>query len=204
MRLFTALWLPEDAGHDLDRELRRVRAKQAGALEEATGRLRGFRFIPADRWHLTLCFHGDNADPDWLADRLSRRVGRLIRTNPGFGPPRLRLASAGTFGSVLWIGLQVATEHDDAALRGLVRAAGADPHDYVGHLTVARWGRGRATRGLSALFDEYQGPWWTAAEITLVRSDLGRSGPVYETVHRVPLTSGTEPDDGVETPDSSV
>ena len=179
MRLFTALWPSGAAIRHLASD---VDAIALDRLAEATEGLHKFRFIPPARWHLTLCFHGDDADPDELGDRLERRVARLGLEQA----PSTRLASAGTFRGVLWIG---AEDADHSAMCALVRAAGGDPHDYRGHLTVARWARGRP-RGalLPGLFDGYAGPWWSAAEVCLVSSDQGEGGPVYRTVRSVPVT----------------
>ena len=93
MRLFTALWPSEEAARHLAEAVDRVRSTPE--LAEATGGTRGFRFVPPQRWHLTLCFHGDDADQQWLSDRLDRRLTRLGRQDAEFGPPRLRLASGG-------------------------------------------------------------------------------------------------------------
>ncbi|GAA4829660.1 RNA 2',3'-cyclic phosphodiesterase [Saccharopolyspora rosea] len=186
MRLFTALWPSEAAVRHLSRAVDRLPADR---LDEAVAGLRKFRFVEPRRWHLTLCFHGDDADPDALADRLDRRVARLLRDGPA--APRLRLADAGVFRGVLWIGVRPETGEDDAALRALVGAAGGDPRGYRAHLTVARWVGGRPHRDLPALFDGYAGPWWQVGELALVRSDLGRSGPEYRTVHRAAVTRET-------------
>ncbi|GAA2782664.1 2'-5' RNA ligase family protein [Saccharopolyspora taberi] len=178
MRLFTALWPSGAAIRHLSSA---VDAVAPDRLTEAAEGLRKFRFVPSSRWHLTLCFHGDDADPDEVGDRLERRIARL----PQAEPPRTRLRSAGTFRGVLWIGTE---ETDLPAMRALVRAAGGDPHDYRGHMTIARWARGRP-RGtlLPELFGDYTGPWWSTAEVCLVSSEQGEGGPVYRTVRRVAL-----------------
>ena len=186
MRLFTALWPSEEAARHLAEAVDRVRSTPE--LAEATGGTRGFRFVPPQRWHLTLCFHGDDADQQWLSDRLDRRLTRLGRQDAEFGPPRLRLAGVGTFRGVLWVGVEPAEERDSAVLRALVRAAGANPHGYRGHVTVARWSAGRPDRvALSDLFSGYAGPWWDAAEVGLVASVHESGQPVYRTVHSVPV-----------------
>ncbi len=182
MRLFTALWPSEVAVDHLAAEIAELSERQVAELSRG---LRQFRFIPADRWHLTLCFHGDAADPDEIAERLDGEAAELVKAE--VAPPRLRLAGAGAFRSVLWIGVEPATNADAAVLGELVRIAGGDPEGYRGHLTVARWSNGKPGRALTGFFEGYAGPQWDVPEITLVRSDPGESGPEYSVLHRVPV-----------------
>ncbi|GAA4619236.1 RNA 2',3'-cyclic phosphodiesterase [Saccharopolyspora hordei] len=184
VRLFTAVWPSEEAVRHLSAAVDRL--DPDGVARAAAG-LRKFRFSPAERWHLTLCFHGDDADPEHVTERLERRVARLRATDPA--PPRLRLAGSGAFRSVLWVGVEAATPEDDRVLRAMVHAAGGDPHGYRAHLTVARWVAGRADRErLGELLADYSGPWWHARELAVVRSDLGEGGPTYRAVHHVGVT----------------
>ncbi|MBB5155655.1 2'-5' RNA ligase family protein [Saccharopolyspora phatthalungensis] len=184
MRLFTALWPAEEAVRHLASAVDRL---DPGRVAEATAGLRKFRFTPARRWHLTLCFHGDDADQQRVTDRLDRRVARLRETDPV--PPRLRLAGAGIFRGVLWVGVEPETDSDEAALRALVRAAGGDPRGYAAHLTIARWAAGRGDRELlPGLFAGYAGPWWRPRELAVVASDLQEGARGYRTVHRAAVT----------------
>jgi 2'-5' RNA ligase len=177
VRLFTALWLPPEAvGHLAD--------TLAGISEVAAVTMPSFRWMPAKQWHLTLCFHGDDADVDKLAGRLRRRAR-------GRRAPLLRLASAGTFGGVLWVGVEPAGDDDRVALRALVKAAGRHPVGFRAHLTVARWSRGRPDRTtLTAPLADYCGPWWRPEDVVLVRSEQLPAGPRYTPMERVPLVLG--------------
>jgi 2'-5' RNA ligase len=187
MRLFTALWPSAEAVEHLSTAVERVRA--AGRFDEAASGVRGFRVIPPERWHLTLCFHGDAADQDHLAERLDRRLRRRSRQDGA--APALHLTGAGVFRGVLWLGVEPGSAADDSALRELVRVAGADPLSYRAHMTVARWSRGRSSQALPALFADYVGPWWTADEIALVASEPADGGPRYRTVHRAAVAHGS-------------
>ncbi|MDI2028415.1 RNA 2',3'-cyclic phosphodiesterase [Saccharopolyspora sp. TS4A08] len=181
MRLFTALQPSEEAVRHLAGTIADLDPVR---VSEVTAGLRGFRFTAAERWHLTLRFHGDDADPQEVADRLDRRLARVAT-----GPLSLRLSGAGAFRGVLWAGVEPATDGDRRALRALVGAAGGDPTRFRAHLTVARWSAGRADRrSLAGLLAGYRGPWWTAGELAVMRSDLGGSAPVHRVVHRAPLT----------------
>lgn len=162
MRLFTALWPPAPVG-----------AALRGALVPPEGRWRPVR--PESR-HVTLCFHGDD-DP-------VRRAGALDAALAGAPAPRLRIAGTGTFPGVLWAGVEPAD-----ALVDLASRAGADPAVFRAHLTLGRRSRSADRAAPAVSVDLAPGPpWWTPTEALLVRSDPGPvTGPVYRTVHRVPL-----------------
>ena len=186
MRLFTAVWPPDEAV-----------AALAGALAPPPWHPAGhWRPVPPVTWHLTLCFHGDD-DPD-------RRAGALDVAFAGVTAPRLRFAGLGTFPGVVWAGVdQHPDQHPDQQLdrhnagtdqqaagpvgdlRDLAARAGADPSSFRAHLTLARRARGDRRRPVlvsgAALG---AGPWWRPAEVLLVRSD---PGPRYTPIHRVVL-----------------
>jgi 2'-5' RNA ligase len=184
MSLFTALWPPEEAIRDLAAAVDRLRSARPKLEADVAAGLRGFRFVSPRRWHVTLCFHGDDADEQRLGTRLDQRIPGLSRDQA----PRLRLAGAGTFRGVLWVGVEAREEADATSLHALVRAAGGDPRSFHGHLTVVRWGAGEPNRTeLRRLFEQYQGPWWSPEEVALVRSDRESGVAVYRTVHRVSL-----------------
>jgi RNA 2',3'-cyclic 3'-phosphodiesterase len=170
VRLFTALWLPDDA---------------AGALREVVdpdAPPPGWRAVDPASWHVTLAFHGE-ADPGVHA----RRLDGAVRGAP---PPRLRLEGAGAFDGVRWAGVRA---EPGERLAELVGAVGGDPGRFVGHVTVLRR---RARPGRDADPDpptawaDHRGPWWAPPEVLLVSSEPGRAGARYRVVHRVPLASG--------------
>lgn len=159
MRLFTALYPPDDAVAHL-----------AAALPQRWPD--GVRVVPPARWHVTLRFHGDDAEPVTCAAQLAC-VGALPA-------PRLRLAGSGAFGGALWVGVE-------GTVATLAAAAGADPDAFRPHLTVARWRRGRAP---AALLAAYRGPEWTAREVLLVASEPAQGGSRHTVLERIPVVGG--------------
>ncbi|MBV8931233.1 MAG: RNA 2',3'-cyclic phosphodiesterase [Kutzneria sp.] len=151
-RLFTALFPTDEA-----------RSHQAGKL----ARVGGHEWSPCDTWHITLCFHGDDDDPATRLAWLRERAAELR-------PIRLRLASAGAFPGVLWIGVE-----SDSALTEAAEAVRGHTDDHVErhgfkpHLTVAR--SRREPLDATPLMD-YKGPWWTSRELVLVRSERTQDG----------------------------
>lgn len=175
-RLFTCFHAP---AAEEDRLATRV-AAVAPAAEALVGDL---RWTPRANWHVTLCFHGE--------DEVASRWASIAPKLAGLPAPTLRLAGAGTFGGVLWIGVRAAGPRDATALADLADAAGADRAEYTAHLTVARW-RSRSridTRSLSGLFADYTGAWFVPGEVALMRSEPGPRGPSYHVERRSMLTA---------------
>ena len=134
-----------------------------------------------ERWHLTLAFLGELAQPLELEDELRE----VCAAAPALS---LQLAGSGTFGrnGPVWVGVR-GDVPDLAALAGDVaqacRARGIDVErrPYRPHLTVGRRGR-PSPRALAS----YEGPTWSASEVELVISRLGPTVQ-HEVVGRYPL-----------------
>jgi 2'-5' RNA ligase len=146
-------------------------------LAAALAAIDGPQWIDRDKWHITLCFHGDGDDPAARAAWLRERAA-------GLRPIRLRLASAGAFGDVLWIGV----ESDDALAASAAAVRGhapghAERHGFTPHLTVAR---SRKSLDVIPLLG-YKGPWWTSSELVLFRSERTPEGYRYSALDAVVL-----------------
>ena len=166
-RLFVAMVPPRAAVAALERDVAAVQSEP-------------WRWVPPERWHVTLEFVGE-ADADEVARRWARRAGDAV-------PMRLHLAGAGAFpvarrGRVLWAGLAgdiVAWQHlaDD---------------DQQPHLTVARSKQPVDMTTTVIALANHEGPSWTATEAVLFDSQPGRAadgGPLYTVVERFPLSRG--------------
>lgn len=171
-RLFSAIELPDE-----------VRAELAGRLAEVRDRAPDLRWAPPERWHITLGFYGDHDDAD-------RRIAWFREQAATQRASRVRLSGGGRFPGVLWVGVHTT----DPALRALATALVDPPDqaDFVPHVTVARWRRGRGgsarAGAAAAALDGYRGRWWPTNEVVLFRSDLTPEGPVYTPVDRVVLS----------------
>lgn len=165
----------------------------AAALEEveavvALQRERGpdLRWVPRERWHVTLSFLGEVGE-----EHLERLRPRLHGSASACPPLQLSFAGAGAFpraarGRVLWIGM-------DGDLTELTRLAGSvaeaarasgirqEKREFSGHLTVARSRQAGDLRSLVQALSGCAGSPWTADRIHLVRSHLGPN-PRYETL----------------------
>ena len=136
------------------------------------------RWVPPERWHLTLAFYGEvpDDDVDRVVDRTARRLGDGVEMG-------LALTGAGRFGGrAVWLGVT----GDVAALRSLAGAVDPGGRRYRPHLTVARVRDGTGTSAVVAALSGYAGPTWTAGAVHLVRSRLGPA-PAYDDVATWPL-----------------
>jgi 2'-5' RNA ligase len=218
VRLFAALLLPSRVIEWLAGPVDAARAA-AAAGESSDGP--HMRWVSRDQWHVTVTFFGEVDDV--RLDDLQARLARAASRAPVLD---LSLARPGRFGSarrtrVLWLGLH----GDTAALRALAascRAAGrrsglttdglAADARYRPHITLARvtppGDVSAVTAALDAAMDtapaagpadtpEFIGPpSWRAAELVLMRSDLGagQQGRARHTVlSRFPLGPSTVP-----------
>ena len=172
-RLFVSVVPPEEVRADLDRALSPLR----GVPGEP-------RWIPPERWHVTLLFLG--TVPEERVPDLRDAVGKAAAPT---SPLTLRLAGGGRFGAgrrpqVFWAGL----EGDVGPLADLVDRLRAGSQElglpvedrpFRAHLTVGRW---RPRRPVDAALPDrlggYRGPDWQVTEVALFASHLGR----YETV----------------------
>jgi RNA 2',3'-cyclic 3'-phosphodiesterase len=134
----------------------------------------GVRWIPAERWHLTLAFYGEV--PDARVDRLVRRLGRSVA---GTADLSLGLSGSGFFRRrAVWLGVV----GDIAPLKALAAAvAREDERPYRPHLTVARLRGDTDGKPAAAALSAYAGPAWTAGSVHLVRSHLGPK-PTYDDI----------------------
>ena len=131
---------------------------------------------PSDpaRWHISLAFLGDDADPAVVHEHLSSALA---------GRPALdlHLAGVGSFGrGQRWIGVggDLPALHALAATVAGATGVGSD-RPYRPHLTVGR----RVPQDRLA---GYRGPGWRATEVELVRSDL-HPRVLHTVLERYPL-----------------
>jgi 2'-5' RNA ligase len=175
----------------------------AGAVDRIASTTPDLRWVPPQRWHVTLAFLGE-VDPDRVP-RLSAQLDAVAAVHPPLAG--LRLEGAGTFRGVVWLGVthpaaelrsesatgwHISTEVGlDGLARGVQRSMrgvhiAVERHPWRAHLTVARWRPSRerdeaASRGAQALAD-YSGPAFDVHDIRLVHSITGPS-PRYEDLH---------------------
>jgi 2'-5' RNA ligase len=171
-------------------------AEALGDLDRAVAPLRDAegapRWIPPERWHVTLLFLG--TVPEDVVTPLCDAAGPAAAATPSM---TLRIAGGGRFGSVrrpqvAWAGLagDVAPLADLAGrLAAVARFLRLPVEDrpFRAHLTLGRW-RPRAPAD-GALVDRlagYRGPEWPVPELQLLRSHLGPA-PRYERVAGWPL-----------------
>ena len=175
-RLFVAVW-PDDT----------ARGPLAEAVDSAHRSAPEVRWQPPERWHITLAYLGP-ADPA----RASARIAGALARADGGSPEPVRLSGAGTFGPVLWVGV----EHGAwlaLLARQLQSALHVPDRRFRAHVTVGRV-RGNdgpaLARAAVPLLADHHGPAWTPRTITLVESRTGPS-PEYRILEEWPLVPPT-------------
>ncbi len=126
---------------------------------------------PRHHWHITVAYYGAD-DPDTRLPWLVGRVGE-------HAAPRLRLAGAGVFPGVSWVGVD-----GDLAALNAAAVAEKESRPYLPHVTIGRQPRPGAWRPDLA---DYLGPEWTAPELVLYSSERRR----YTRVGGVRLSGGS-------------
>ena len=197
MRLFVGITpaaeaLAQAAPDGLDR---RVGQAAPDGLDRRVGQAAAhMRWVSPERWHVTLAFLGE-VDPDRIPD-LAGRLDEVAATHPPL--EGMRLAGAGTFRGVLWLGIEPTERHSPAdrlarAVQREMRAIGipVERRPWRAHLTIARWRpspeRDAAAESAAGNLAGYVGPDFAVHEMRLVHSVTGPT-PRHETVHVCPLT----------------
>lgn len=184
LRLFFALWPPEQ-----------VRRRLWRSLEPVRHAVRGVRWVPPERYHLTLRFMGD-VSPELVEGLVA--AGQSLEAEQPF---RATLGDVGTFPRrggprVYWVAVKAQPLRRlrrllDAAL--LARGFPARGRRFQPHLTVGR-ARRRGTapplqRGRAVLPSSGDGSLaFDVRAVDLVQSELFPTGPRYANIHRVVLS----------------
>ena len=166
MRLFVAVWPPEDVVSEL---MSLPRKDQ-----------RGVRFMPPENWHLTLRFLGES-DPGVVSAALDgvRLPPATVRLGPGvdvLADRALVLPAAGL-------------DELAAAVTAGTASIGQPPRKrFVGHLTLARL---KAHAQMPKALGAYAPSTFEVEEVALVRSRLTPEGARYDTLETWPVGRGT-------------
>ncbi|MBO9556651.1 RNA 2',3'-cyclic phosphodiesterase [Cellulomonas sp.] len=214
MRLFAAVWPPDDVLDHLDLALASVRGGPSGASPV-------IRWSARETWHLTTAFYGDL--PDGAVPALRGDLAAAVRE---IDPYPLALRGAGVFSHrTMWVGVSGDVDAQRALTAACVDAGvAAGAHTDVrardrAHLTVGRIRPGsrpprrRSSRpgrggpegpglpgaavddedvatGVARALGVYEGPSWLVQDVVLVESRPGAGrggGPLYTVVERLPL-----------------
>ena len=162
MRLFVALAPPSEVLAHADRAVAPVRERWPDV-----------RWVPSERWHLTLAFYGEVPD-----EKVAGTERMIVRRLAGHASLELRLRGAGQFSRrAVWLGV----DGEVLALRRLARAVTFERRPYRPHLTVGRLRAGSDATGAVESLSGYEGPAWVSTTVHLVRSRLGPR-PSYDDV----------------------
>ncbi len=175
MRVFTAIFPPDEAVDDL--------ARVVEPVQRSTPELRWT--VPA-LWHLTLAFFGNITQPDSVL--LNRAVEGF---SEGRSALRVRLAGAGAFpepaaARTLWAGVDCPDDALGDLSRDLIASVQhfgwmLDRRSFRPHLTLAQTKEPRQLICPVEQLSGYRGPFWSVPSLAVVWSRQSEDGdPYYE------------------------
>jgi 2'-5' RNA ligase len=160
-RLFVAVW-PTD---EVVEALTALRRKDQ----------RGVRFVPPEKWHITLQFLGE-AEPDAAIAALDGAV--LPRSTARLGPGVDALSSRSLIVPVAGVDQLAAVVRDHTEHVGQ-----HEPRRFVGHLTLARL---KPHADMPTTLGAFVRAEFEVEEVALVQSRLDPDGARYTTLHTWP------------------
>ena len=195
LRAFIAIEIPA--------EIKKAIAYQTAGLQTTTGR--AVRWVSAENTHLTLKFIGE------LSDASVGLLSQVLQAECSqFEPFEISVRGIGSFPSrhrprVIWVGLDAPPEL--TRLQTRIEAAAArlgyapEERPFSPHLTVGRVREqasveemNKIEAGLAALKVGELGC-FTARSVTLFKSDLRPSGPIYTPLFGAPIGAPSSYDD---------
>lgn len=173
-----------------------VRAAIAGAVEDLRQSGADVRWVNTENIHITLKFLGDTEEA-LLPDIRQRLAKKLFN----YKPFCIKITGVGSFPAgrhprVIWIGLG-----ESAALKALqadveseMRAIGcpAEERPFAAHITVGRVKSGRRLPELTGKLTDMREVAFGDLEVRgvkVMKSELGRGGPVYTCLAEIPLNN---------------
>lgn len=186
MRMFVAVIPSTEAMAHLTEQLAALKSTQESFLDSR------IRWIPNERWHITLAFLGE-VQPERLP-RIHDGLQLAAAAQPVI--EGLQLAGLGCFASVLWVGVRPTARFSPAdrlarAVQRSLRSGGLpiERRPWRAHLTVARLRDGLQLPALPAIpeLTDDQSPLWSIQELVLVHSMTGPD-PSYEILQRYCLS----------------
>lgn len=178
MRVFLACELPGEARTDL--------------YDHIADKLKAFRVLPGDQYHLTLLFFGELKGAQVASVKRGLQALRKAASFP------IVFDTVGAFPSahsprVVWVGVGEGAEAVQALYRTCARLVervndvACDPKPFAPHVTVARAPKGRRPVLPPELGEALPlGP-YTISRATLYRSTLTPAGPTYDPLETYPL-----------------
>lgn len=163
----------------------------ADALEDLQEGLPGANWTPAENFHITLAFLGEQ--PSRALEDLDAELAAMRAA-----PFELRLSGVAVFGPDARLAYAgVGASEPLKRLRDKTHAAAracdidVDARKFAPHVTLARWRRGEVRQsrleGWLAARNLFASAPFSVDALTLYRSTLTRDGPIYEPMAVYPL-----------------
>jgi 2'-5' RNA ligase len=184
MRLFLAINLPSPVIGAIDHEVTALRAAAPS-----------LRWIPPEKWHLTVRFIGDQP-----VERLAEIRDALDAATARHGEAPLAIGGIGAFPNfrrarIVWIGVapdpRLEMLHHDVESACVALGMEPEGRPFRPHVTLARVPHGVDETALRALARAARAVRWSevvdAGSVELMASELAPDGPRYRLLHSSPL-----------------
>jgi RNA 2',3'-cyclic 3'-phosphodiesterase len=184
MRLFLAINLPAEVVAEIDR--------QVAPLREAAP---GLRWIPPEKWHLTVRFIGEEP-----LERVAPIREALDAATRNHAAATLSLGGVGAFPNfrrarVIWLGIapdpKLEMVHHDIELACVALGMEPEGRPFRPHVTLARVPEGTGEPVLRALSRAARAVRYSdvieGGAVDLMASELAPDGPRYRILHSSPL-----------------
>jgi RNA 2',3'-cyclic 3'-phosphodiesterase len=184
MRLFVSIEIPG-----------KIKSKISKMVEKLKNHLTPVKWMENKNLHVTLKFLG------WVEDE---KIGKLMeclkKSVKGLKPFELSFAGIGYFPDrkhprVIWVGTEDGSEKVKRLADKIDGAAAAkgfreEEKEYTSHLTIGRIKEKIDTDALTKYISEHEGSKFgkfRVDHISLMKSTLRRSGPIYEEIEQIKL-----------------
>ena len=183
MRVFIGIRIPDEIKERISKVSRKLESK-----------VREARIVSPANLHVTLKFIGETA-----GEKIPQLAEILTKSFEHNAPFTAKVEGAGVFPDersvrVLWIGVN--SQGNLKKLNSAIETAFAlegiskEENRFKEHITIARFKSTPKNAFLKELLEKYGEEAFGEMgikEVELIRSDLGRSGPSYTTLNKIPL-----------------
>jgi len=165
-----------------------------GLIEEIERTGADLKFVENENIHLTLKFLGDTKE-----ELIEEIKGIMAESVKGIEPFKIKFKGLGVFPNqkylrVIWIGIEEPSKIEKIA-RNLDEKLSdlgfkKDEHEFSSHITIARVKSARNKDKMYQIIDKAKGREFNefeVREISLKKSQLTPNGPIYTTIHTLPL-----------------
>lgn len=177
LRLFTCIWIPDE-----------IREKIVEFQKTMQKLPMDAKFVEKENLHLTITFLGDKSENE--VERLSKELDGVATSSREVHVKLEGLKIIPSESYIRVIGVHVKAREIEKLIKAVAATIDGDYHEGT-KLTLCRVRSIRNKRGVLDFIESNKNTSFgefNADSIALAKSTLTRQGPVYETIHKSPLS----------------